>query len=236
MLKIAICDDDKLHRDYTERLAAQAAAEYRPQTDSFDSAEALLRAMSAGDYVPDIAILDIQMGATDGITLAGLLNRRAPLCQIIFLTGFLDFATEVYEAEHIYFILKRDVDARIGAAIRKAVAALSSAKAVVPGITVMASASVSFFPLNEVFLLERCGRKTRVVTSSGEAFTAAAPRELLRDAAGFVRCHQSFWVNLCQVASMKNDAFLLKNQTQAPISRTFRQEARAAFFSWLHGG
>ena len=34
------------------------------------------------------------------------MKQYAPFCQIIFLSSYLSYATEVYETEHIYFILK----------------------------------------------------------------------------------------------------------------------------------
>ena len=35
------------------------------------------------------------------------MKHYAPFCQIIFLSSYLSYATEVYETEHIYFILSR---------------------------------------------------------------------------------------------------------------------------------
>lgn len=233
MLHIAVCDDERVHRDYTERLVAKAAAGYQPEIDAFDGAEALLSAMSAGDYLPDIAILDIQMAETDGITLAKSLNGVAPLCQIIFLTSFLDFAIDVYDVEHVYFILKRDVETRIGPALNKAISALSSGKRRVPSLTVKSGGVMRVLPVGDVFFLERSGRKTRLVTVTGELWTADTPQTLLQGAPGFIRCHQSYWVNPVQIASMQNSLFLLKNGSQVPISRSYRPEAKAAFFAAL---
>lgn len=79
----------------------------------FDSSEALLQAVVSG-YAPDIAVLDIQMGEMDGISLAKRLNALTPSCRIIFVTSYLAFATEVYSTEHVYFILKSQIDERIG--------------------------------------------------------------------------------------------------------------------------
>lgn len=70
MLRVAICDDEKLHREHTARIVCEKLAPRQPETDCFDSAEAMLRTIDAGDYTPDIAVLDIQMGETDGIALA----------------------------------------------------------------------------------------------------------------------------------------------------------------------
>lgn len=231
MLRIAICDDEKLHRDYAAKLTAREAAAYQPEIETFESAAALESAMSNSDYIPDIAILDIQMEGTDGITLARRINAADPLCRIIFLTSYLHFATDVYSAEHIYFIVKKEIESRIGPALTKAITELSSARCVVPSITVKSGAATTVLPLGDILFLERTGRKTRIVASSGELRSAAAPAELLGTAeTHFIRSHQSFWVNPGKIVTMQHDAFLLTDGTRVPISRSCRQEAKTLFF------
>lgn len=235
MLNIAICDDEKLHRDYTAELTKNELAVFLPEIDLFDGADSLLRAMSADDYTPDIAILDIQMGKTDGITLARALNELAPLCRIIFLTSYLSFATDAYSAEHIYFIVKNEVEARIGHALQKAIAALAAEKTIVPSVTIKGQQAATVIPVSNIIFLERTGRKTRVSTTDGDVWAVQTPQELLNGAvsAHFIRCHQSYWVNTVKIASLRNNEFHLCEGTVLPLSRTFRQEARACFFAAL---
>ena len=105
MLRIAICDDERIQRRHTAELIDSALAARSADISCFDSSEALLQAVVSG-YAPDIAVLDIQMGEMDGISLAKRLNALTPSCRIIFVTSYLAFATEVYSTEHVYFILK----------------------------------------------------------------------------------------------------------------------------------
>lgn len=235
MLHIAICDDEKLHRDNTAELTKNELAGYLPKIDLFDGADSLLRAMSADDYTPDIAILDIQMGKTDGITLARALNELAPLCRIIFLTSYLCFATDVYSTEHVYFIVKNEAEARIGRALQKAVAALADEKALIPSVTIKGPKSATVIPVSDIILMERTGRKTRISKTFGDVWAAQTPQELLNGAisAHFIRCHQSYWVNTVKIASLRNNEFHLCDGTVLPLSRTFRREARAGFFAAL---
>lgn len=121
MRYIAICDDEPVHLEYTQSLVQKVLPPTQFETELFTGAEQLLQAMEPGDYCPNIAVLDIRMDGTDGIELAKKLNRLAPGCKIIFLTGFLDYATEVYETEHVYFVLKSEMEHRLGRALQKAV-------------------------------------------------------------------------------------------------------------------
>ena len=56
--------------------------------------------------------------------MAQSMKQYAPFCQIIFLSSYLSYATEVYETEHIYFILKSQLHQRIGPALHQALTAL----------------------------------------------------------------------------------------------------------------
>ena len=88
-------------------------------------------------------------------------------------------------------------------------------------------------PVSEVLYAERVLRKTRVVTTRGDFMTQRTPAQLLEESRGFIRCHQSYWVNFRQIETMENDCFLLPGGLRVPISRTYRSTAREQFFSRL---
>ena len=120
MLPIAICDDEPMHRQRTAAVLQEKIAGYAPAFRLFASSAELLNAVETEGYAPRIAVLDIQMQEMDGISLARELNQKLPQCAVIFLTAFLSLATEVYEAKHVYFIVKSQLEARIERAVELA--------------------------------------------------------------------------------------------------------------------
>ncbi len=80
--------------------------------------------------------------------------------------------------------------------------------------------------------LERVLRRTRVKAAQFEDWVREAPEMLLqgRLQALFVRCHQSYWVNLRHITAMERTVFVLSDGTQIPISRTFRDQARVQVY------
>ena len=50
------------------------------------------------------------MDGMNGIELANELNSTLPECRIIYLTGYLDYAPDVYTTEHVWFVLKDRID------------------------------------------------------------------------------------------------------------------------------
>ena len=90
-LKIALCDDSQADRAYLSGLAEQWAARagHQVRVTCFESAEQFLfEYAEKNDY--DILLLDVEMGAMDGVTMAKQLRAENDLIQIIFITGYSD--------------------------------------------------------------------------------------------------------------------------------------------------
>jgi two-component SAPR family response regulator len=60
------------------------------------------------------------MGTYNGIDFASKINQIAPSCIIIFISNYLNYATEVYDVAHVYFILKSELNERLPRALEKA--------------------------------------------------------------------------------------------------------------------
>lgn len=232
MVHIAICDDDYKQSQKTEKLILKKAERFSPETELFSDGTELIKAVKNGGYTPDLAVLDIHMPGNSGIEVAKMLNLLIPECSIIFLTSFLGYATEVYETRHNYFILKSELEERIDAALTKVLADRTQELR----IRFREGRTVQTVTAPEVLYLERILKKTAIVLCSGKKhFTAAKAEELLNDVppGRFVRCHQSFWVNVEKIAGMKTESFSLVNGEEIPISRSRKKEAKEAFFAQL---
>lgn len=181
MLDIVICDDDALQSKYTARIVNSTLGDMPHDTEIFSSPQKLLEKITAGYYAPDIAVLDIAMKELDGINLAARLNALVPRCRIIFLTGYLGYATDVYSAEHSYFILKNELEARIETALKKALVSLNIAESSVPSIIIKSRGATTPVSIGTVEYIERIGRRTKVKTAQGELMTSQAVSELISD-------------------------------------------------------
>lgn len=235
MLNIAICDDEPLHLNNAEKIIMAKLDAYSPEVDTFPSAEALLQSMSAGDYAPDIAVLDIELGGTDGITLAKELNRIAPRCRIIYLTSYINYAPNVYFTDHTWFVLKSDIEKNIAPALETAIISLTAETKSSSKITVKVGGRVTVIPVSKVLYIELVGRKTRIVTENGEIVASRPPKELLQNIPEncIVRCHQSFHVNMEKIVSIEKNDLFLSSGCRIPVSRTYRADVKTLFFTKL---
>ena len=229
MIPIAVCDDERVQGLRTREVILSHGRVRDPMVQLFETPDALLDAIRLRDYCPRVAVLDIRMEGTDGIRLAEQINDLLPQCAVIFLTAFLEYATDVYETRHVYFILKSELEQRIGSALEKAL----DGKGIPPHLQLSSGSSVKSILLRDVLYLERILHKTRVRTRNGTEMVTTPPAELLKDVTegAFIRCHQSYWVNYEHINAMEKNEFVLSDGTRIPISRTFRDSAKAEFFS-----
>lgn len=230
MITIAICDDTP--RDLSD--ACEAVRRALPQDGdirAFSSWQPLLQCVENG-WEPDVAILDIQMPEQDGICLARELCCRCPDCRIIFLTNYLEYATDVYDVRHSYFILKSQLSSRIGPALNRALEELPP----IPSICFWHKGELHLIPRDKVCYMERHLRKTYIFSNEGCHETSEHPQEILERIRknSFCQCHQSFWVNLNRVSVMSDNHFRMDDHSEVPISRSFHKAVRERFFAFLH--
>ena len=105
--KIAICDDSDADRQYLAALVENWAARagHTVKIDQFSSAEGFLfHYAEEKDY--DILLLDIEMGAMDGVAMAKRLRKENDTVQIVFVTGYSDYISEGYEVAALHYLMK----------------------------------------------------------------------------------------------------------------------------------
>ena len=229
MLSIAVCDDEELHRKRTVALIRNMPGFENSLIREFSRAENLLDSISEDSYLPDIAVLDILMDEIDGIDLAVKLNRLVPECQIIFLTGYISYATRAYDAEHAFYVLKAETDSRIGAALNKAAEKRRASSC--QRIIINTDGASLRLLWDQVQYLERVLRRTKIVTADGELWTSCPPSDIVSqlDSRCYCQCHKSFYVNTACLAAMLPTEFILQSGLRVPISRSYKKAARESF-------
>ena len=105
--RIAICDDSRTDAVFVQDILHNWAAEryITVQTEVFPSAESFLF-LYAEDKAFDILLLDIEMGAMDGVTMAKQIRRDNETVQIVFITGYSEYIAEGYEVAALHYLMK----------------------------------------------------------------------------------------------------------------------------------
>ena len=105
--RIAICDDSSTDAAFVESIVDYwaSARDFSVQTQVFPSAESFLFRY-AEDKDWDILLLDIEMDAMDGVTMAKRVRQDNEAVQIVFITGYSDYIAEGYEVAALHYLMK----------------------------------------------------------------------------------------------------------------------------------
>ena len=126
MLKIAICEDNSIHCKQIHDLTCsclQAAYDI----DIYTSANDFLARITDQKCPYQIVLMDIELDCGDmsGIHLAEKINLSNPETQIIFISQYLQYASAVYETNHVYFVSKQQIEEYLPRALSAACRKLS---------------------------------------------------------------------------------------------------------------
>lgn len=105
--RIAICDDSVTDAGFVQNILDHwaAARQVAIQVEIFSSAERFLFRY-AEDQTFDMLLLDVEMGAMDGVTMAKRVRRESGTIQIVFITGYSDYIAEGYEVAALHYLVK----------------------------------------------------------------------------------------------------------------------------------
>ena len=105
--RVAIVDDSNIDAEYVQNVLEAWAQDRQVgvQVKRFASAENFLFHY-ADDKAWDILLLDIEMGAMDGVTMAKRVRHDNEAVQIVFITGYSDYIAEGYEVAALHYLMK----------------------------------------------------------------------------------------------------------------------------------
>lgn len=215
--KIAICDDSDADRQYVLNMvrAWAAAAGHLVHTDAFASAESFLfRYAQESDY--DILLLDIEMGAMDGVTMAKQLRKSNDTVQIIFITGYSDYISEGYEVAALHYLMKPVKEEKLWAVLDRAAGKIAKNEKV---LHFSLGGEMVRIPVYRIRYADVFGN---YVTIHGQSdvtvkMTLGELEKQLDDR--FYRVGRSVLVNLTQISRVTKGEIRLSDGTALPLPR-----------------
>ena len=227
-LHIAICDNEAQDQAYLHKIVAQWTQERRiiAQIAAYSGAEPFLFSLE-DDGAVDILLLDIQMGRMDGISLAKKIRQTNERMQIVFVTGYPDFALESYEVSALYYLMKPINPEKLYQVLDQAVLRLAEKPRTIllredGGTTAVIADEIWYAEVFSHDIALYMTRKTlhlRIPLNTLESLLGE----------GFFRCHRSYIVNMKHVRRITKKAVILEDARELPLSRSLYDEANRAF-------
>ena len=211
MLVVGICDDDKIWLEASKEIIIKFAQKTKIelQIQCFSNETQLL---GYSGTPLDALFLDIELGNNEnGIHLAKRLNTHWNDCKIIYMTNYLYYATEVYNTEHIWFILKSQFEKKIKDVFNRILHDKGKQQ--------------------EKIVLKTIGKQ---MTTWGEYQVWDKLDDIMKQLPelDFSRCHNSFIVHFRYVQELQRDGYLLYNKDFVQISRGYNSKTKEDFLKW----
>ena len=229
--RIAVIDDDKTQIEYLTSLLGEWAKQegVLHQVETFESAEAFLFQYAA-DKAYDLLLLDIEMGAMNGVELAKILRRENREIQLIFITGYMEYISDGYDVEALHYLLKPVSREKLFPVLERAVERLLSKRRV---LMLRNGDEMIRLPLYEIRYVEVRANYITIHAKENHAVKKTLS-ELEKDLdKGFFRTGRSYVVNLQYIQKITKTDVFLKDGTKVPLSKGNYERLNQAMITYF---
>lgn len=232
MFSFVICDDDfetnnelaDIVRGYAEKNNLQV------RIQQYYDGEALVK----DNPFFDVLLLDIEMPLMNGIQAAKKIRETSKWGQIVYITGYADYARVAYEVHPFSFITKpfdaSDIEQTIGESLQYLNKKSPSKK-----FTVFSEDGAKTIPLEDIYYFEIYERKIRVVSKIGSFVFKGNLNDLETklDSSVFGCPHQSFLVNFMHIDKLKEYSIYIVNGDVIPLSQKRAVQFKEKYYTYL---
>lgn len=236
VLKILICDDELPIARQIASVTDDALQNTEHRIVICNTEAELLSSIRKDSL--SIALLDIELsGSKSGIELAGYILKQNPECRILFLTSHIQYAQDVYDVEHVGFILKSEMKERLPQALLKILDRLAKEES--QTVNINTGHTILILQQSRIRYMERRARLSLLYTTDRK--DPISTYEHLEDILqrmkpdSFFQCHKSFAVNWKYVERMSGSSLFMSDGTAIPISRSHYQDARKSLLRYTTG-
>lgn len=215
--KIAICDDSDADRQYVLNMVNVWAAQtsHVVHTDTFSSAENFLFHYSEeSDY--DILLLDIEMEAMDGVTMAKQLRKSNDTVQIVFITGYSDYISEGYDVAALHYLMKPVREEKLCSVLDRAAEKLARNEKV---LNLESGGEMVRVPVYQIRYADVFGNYVTIHALSDVTVKMTLGELEKQLDERFYRAGRSCVVNLTQISRVTRTEIKLNDGTAIPLPR-----------------
>lgn len=230
-VQIAICDD--MAEDI--RILSKALYAYDDTFEIIDYAdgESLLEDCLQGEILPDIVFLDIYMPGQNGIETAGKIRAVMKNVKIIFISSSNEHYPEAYDVFAFNYIIKPLNPEKLNHILDQALMNITNERIYQiqfsykgTNYRIFCKDILYVESRDKIILFHMTNKTTLQCYAKLDEMLKQLPEEY------FVRCHQSFAVNIFYVTEMGENHFRI-GQAVISISKKYLKSSKDKYFTYL---
>ena len=236
MLKIGICDDNEAFlMNCRRKLEAYfQKTEEESRIWEFTTKEELFDFMKYKENL-NLLFLDIELEEDNGIEIAKQMERQgfSEVPEIIFVTNYSQYCSDVYQVNHSFFVLKSELERYLPEIMERCQKRQRKKKILISNLQ---KQDILLNP-DKIICCERELRKTKIYCKD----TTIEVKEGITDLAAMLweggcpvcRCHNSFLVNMEEIVELNTTEIKMTDGRIIPVSRAYRPKVREKLAEWL---
>ena len=235
MYLIGICEYDDDYRKSAKKIIETFLKRRQKKSIVYEyRCEEELKNFDNQGYGLDFLFINTKIKNRTTIDIVREFKIKSPACQIVFWSESLQNIFRVYEVEHSFHIVMNRLEENIAVIFRclfEKYQKLYKRKLIIEGkgrITVLDQMKIEY--------MERFKRNTLIyLNEEDDVISTSKNLDLLHmdvNRNHFVRCHNSYIVNLNYVVQYYRNMFVLSDGISIPISRKYYEDVRNVFLQW----
>ncbi len=232
-MRIAVCDDNN---DVCKYIKQVLTAKYKKKVSVliYTDAKHLLEDYTKKNdtKIADILLMDIEVADMNGIDVVAQVQKIYSEMKVVFITGYIQYSTEIFRATPSNFLVKPlDPDKLIDVIDKLMVQIEEEDK---DCFVISFKSRVFKIKLSEIMYFES-DQRTVIVHGRNESWTIYRRLDEIQEEVPdyFLRCHQSYLVNMNEIKSIKSLRVELYNGDTVLISRPKHKESKERFLEYI---
>lgn len=236
MIFVAICDDDNLFINSLET-ALRKKYENEIVFKTYAKCKDLLYAIEFDNHFFDGILMDVKFDDGDGIEIVKQIQQASPQTKVVYITGYIETSMRIFETKPSNFLVKPIEYSKVVGAIEKMKQEILTEKR--EYITVHTAERTQVrVAVKEIRYIESNKRKLILNTEKGRYTLYGMMNEFEIELARigvrwFVRCHQSYLLNMHYIFEKRTSVFVLITGEEIPISRSRYEETEKKYRNFL---
>ncbi len=228
---IAICDDNvKLVNSLKEDILHLFPI-YDNNVFAFNDFSSLFSFLKEKKNSNGIVLMDIVLGNENGINCVINLRELSSIWKIIFMTGYTDYLSDVFNADPSGLLYKPIDKAHLKNAIENVLKQIDNEASSLLNINLVKSGTVVLDPAKIVFI-ESDKRIINIHLQGNEVYKSYMKLDEISNKLPnyFIACHKSYVINSFMIDKYTSNLLTMKDGTQIPVSRSHKQGVKNLFF------